>query len=480
MRMKTKPYKHQRKVFNLSRDKEAFALFMEQGTGKSKVILDTSAHLYGKGKIELLIIVAPNGVHTNWIKNEIPIHLPIQDDLYRASQWGLGMSKKDQKHFERTMHPDFLGLRIIAVNIEAFSQARALSVFLGLVNMYDTLVTLDESTKIKNPTAKRSKNLIKIGKAATYKRALTGTPVTQGPLDLFAQFMFLDEPVCGISSFIAYKHTFADWEKKINRKTRRQYEELQNYKNLELLKKEIAPYSFRVTKTECLDLPAKIYERRYVSLSKEQEKLYTTLSDDLIIEIEEQEITTPLVLTKLLRLQQIIGGFVGTDEKEVLVVPGKNHRMEAFKEIVEETQGKIIIWSRFRAEMAMIEKFLKEEYGPQSVVGYHGGVSKKDRPENVRRFQEDDECRFFIGQQHSAGYGLTLTAATTVVYYSNDFSLEARLQSEDRPHRIGQTKPVVYIDIEAIGTIDGEIISALREKKNIANLITGDKVKLWL
>ena len=480
MRMKTKPYKHQRKVFNLSKDKEAFALFMEQGTGKSKVVLDTSAHLYGKGKIELLIIVAPNGVHTNWIKNEIPTHLPIQDDLYRASQWGLSMLKRDKLHYERTMHPDFPGLRIIAVNIEAFSQARALSVFLGLVNSYDTLIALDESTKIKNPKAKRSKNLIKIGKSATYKRTLTGTPVTQGPLDLFSQFMFMDLPICDISSFVAYKHTFADWEKKINRKTQRIYEELQNYKNLELLKKEIKPHSFRVLKSECLDLPPKIYERRYVTLTKEQEKLYNTLSDELLIEIEEQEITTPLVLTKILRLQQIIGGFIGTDEGETLIIPGKNPRMEALCEIVEETQGKIIIWSRFRAEIALLEKSLRELYGSKSVVSYHGGVSKKDRPENVRRFQEDDECLFFIGQQHSAGYGLTLTAANTVIYYSNDFSLEARLQSEDRPHRIGQKKPVTYIDLETVNTIDAEIVAALRDKKNVANMITGDKVRTWL
>lgn len=476
MKFKTVPFKHQKEVWDISKDAEAFALFMEQGTGKTKVILDTAVHLYNKGEIDLLLVIAPNGVHRNWIINEVPIHLAMEDHLYRSSWWALTMKGRDKKRYNKVVETNFIGLRIIAVNIEALSQKRGAEFVKNTAILYKTLIVIDESSKIKTPKAKRTKSLIQIGKQCEYKRILTGTPVTQGPLDLYTQFRFLGEPICGVTSFIAYKHTFGDWVKKMNYKTHRQYEELVEYKNLDLLKKEIQPISFRVTKAECLDLPAKIYERRYIALSNDQLQAYKSLSLSLKAEISEHEITTALVLTKILRLQQILGGFIGTDEGETIQIPGSNPRLEVLEEVIEETQGKIIIWSRFVKEIESIIELLPKE----QTVAFYGGVNNNDRDVAISRFQNDPTCRYFIGQQHSAGYGLTLTAASTVIYYSNDFSLEARLQSEDRAHRIGQKNNVTYIDFEAIGTIDEQIITALRNKKSIANEITGDEIHSWL
>lgn len=513
---KTEPYDHQRKVFGLSRDLPVYAILAEQGTGKSKIVIDTAAWLFGKGDIRALFVIAPNGVHTNWVVNEIPTHLP--DHIpYRMAQWVAAPKKVEKEALEALWDADdTLSLRILSMNIEALSTPRGTAYARKFLNAFPSMMVIDEASKIKTPGAKRTRSTIALGKHAPYRRILTGTLITQSPLDAYAPFKFLDPDILGHSSFVTFKSHFAEWEQHMNYKTGKTYKTVTGYRNLDELQQKIQSHSFRILKADCLDLPEKVYERRYVELTPTQKRLYKAMSEQLRAEFEGGEIKASIALTKLLRLQQIVGGFAPVEDPytpgqaewierdlvdaKIHAIDDKNPRIEVMLDAIEESLGKVIIWARFRAELEAIEKKLTEVYGEGSVAAYHGGVKKGDREDGVARFQgrraiidpkthmrvgweevpPEKQARFFVGQQHSAGYGLTLTAANTVIYYSNDFSLEARLQSEDRAHRIGQTSHVTYIDLEARNTIDSRIIAALRTKKNIADMVTGDELKKWL
>lgn len=487
---KTEPYKHQDEVFKLSRDETDFAFLMGMGTGKSKVGCDTAAWLWARGKIKLLVVIAPNGVHRNWISREVPAHVPAWT-RYRSAVWASTM-KAGEKKLVAKIFDEGPGLRIVAMNIEAFGSGmtgKAGKFLAQLLNTFPSMICVDESSKIKTPGAKRTKTLTTLGKRAAFRRIMTGTLITNGPLDAFAQMGFLGSQHLGFDNFYTYKHYFAEWERKKSKNRDKngrviEYEDLVCYKNLGELTAKINAVSFRVTKDECLDLPNKVFERRIIRLSPEQSRLYSDIKNKSMYELEHGEkLAVSNILTKMLRLQQVIGGFIPAGEFEAAgPVPGTNSRLQVLSDTVEEAlpDGKIIVWARFRAELDAISTLLRDQYGRRSVVEYHGGVDRHDREENVDRFQNDMKCNFFVGQQHSGGYGLTLTQAKTVIYYSNDFSLEARLQSEDRAHRIGQTDKVTYVDLEAENTVDTKIIAALRSKKNISDIILKDDPTSWL
>lgn len=481
---KTDPYEHQREVFLRARDLPAFAYLMGMGTGKTKVTIDDAAYNYRKGVINCLVVVAPNGVHRNWVSREIPTHMPDWTN-YRSAIWASTMKKAEGKKVESLLDHEFKGLRIITFNIEAFrdsTKCKAALLVRKLCNSFNVMLAIDESSKIKTPGAKRTRALITLGKQAVIKRILTGTPVTNGPLDIFSQFQFLGN-LLGFDNFYSFKHHFAEWEQERNFKTGQRYEVLKGYRNIEELISSIDTHGYRITKEECLDLPEKIYTTRYVEMTTVQRKAYNDLVERSLIELEGgEEMAVANVLTKALRLQQVLGGFLPKEEyAPATAIEEKNARIDCMMDILEEAEGKVIIWARFRAELAAIEDALRKKYGKESVVSYHGGVAKDVREVNMDAFQDkESSVRFFVGQQHSGGYGLTLHAATTVIYYSNDFSLEARLQSEDRAHRIGQHHSVLYVDIECLGTIDTKILEALRSKKSLADVVTRDSIRLLL
>lgn len=501
---KTKPYDHQHEHFLLSRDREAFASLMEQGTGKTKVGIDTSAWLFMHDRINAFLIVTLNGVQRNWILNEIPAHMP--DHIpHRSAYWVSGPNKKERLKMEALFAPKYDGLRILAMNIEALSTKRGEAYARKFLECTRALFVIDESTIIKNPTARCTKAAIRLSRKAPYRRIMTGTVITESPLNAFSQFKFLDPDIMGFSSYTAYRNHFALWEKQQGETKEGKvyfYDKLLTYRNLPELKQKIADHSYRVLKKDCLDLPEKLYERRYVEMTSAQRKMYNDMKKEFKVELLHGNISANIVLTKLLRLQQIIGGFVPFDpetytpeelqsmlENNSLLPPKpkkihaieNNPRLNAAMQLLEGTSDKVIIWARFRAEIEALQELINKEYNnPNYACTYYGGIPNDERTEMVCAFQNDVLPHVFIGQQHSAGYGLTLTAANTVVYYSNDFSLEARLQSEDRAHRIGQKKNVTYIDLESPNTIDTKIINALRDKKSVADLITGDPTGEWL
>jgi len=473
--MKTKPYEHQLTALDLMKGQRNFALFMEQGTGKTKVIIDDAARLLLKSSIDALVVIAPNGVHRNWI-DELATHCPIP---HAALAYTSGMGKLAQSNWQKLLDMrENQTLAAFLFNYEATPTKKGQDALHAILSTRRCLLVLDESSRIKTPGAKRTKTLLRLAPLAAGRRILTGTPVAQSPLDIWAQAMFLGVPNWQ-TSFYAFRSKYAVTKKEYNRKTNKEFTTVVGYRNMDLLKDAIKLWSYRVLKADCLDLPEKVYQKLPVGLGPKQKQAYNLLSNKLRIELENGDtITAQLALTKLLRLQQVIGGFVGTDDGEVYLVED-NKRVKSMLDYLQDVQGSVIIWARFRAELAAISEALKEEYGPESVVEYHGGVEKDDRYDAIQRFQSK-EARFFVGNPHSAGIGLTLTAASTVIYYSNDFSLESRLQSEDRAHRIGQRNVVVYVDIVALNTVDEKITSALKNKLNLASELTGDELKTWL
>ena len=460
----TKPFEHQRKAFYMSREKYNFALLMEQGTGKTKIIIDNAAYLYANNKITALVIIAPNGVHRNWLRNEIPFHLPEWCPR-KAIHYSANMKKQEKEEWDSVqMSKD--SLKIFAFNVEGFVSKKAQNLIIPIMRSEDVLLVVDESSRIKRPSAKRTQFITKIGKQARYKRILTGTPVTKGPEDVYSQFKFLDPYILGYESFYSFKARYCVMGGYENR-------QIIAYNNIDELTKNIEGHSYRILKKDCLDLPDKIYQRAYVDLSEAQRRLYTTMKDEWLANYQEETIEAPEAITRLLRLQQITCGWFPSSEP--IPIDEKNPRLELLKELLSDIEGKVIIWARFRADLRAIES----ELGSLAVA-YHGGVSNDARAAAVDAFQNNPKVRYFIGQPQSGGIGLTLTAASYAIYYSNSFDLETRLQSEDRCHRIGTTNNVTYIDIEANKTIDKKIIKALRDKKSLADMVTKDPISIFM
>ena len=330
-----------------------------------------------------------------------------------------------------------------------------------------TMLVVDESSRIKRPGAKRTKIITKFGKQADYKRIMTGTPVTKGPEDVYSQFKFLDSQVLGYDSFYSFRARYCVMGGFENK-------QIISYQNIDELTRNIEGHSFRVLKKDCLDLPAKIYQRHYVEMTPKQKKLYQTMKKSFVAELEGNMIEAPEAITRLLRLQQILCGWFPS-EGSVTQIDDKNPRIEALKEILSDIDSKVIIWARFKADLRAIERALGD-----LAVSYHGDVTTDAREVAVDRFQNDPSIKYFIGQPQSGGIGLTLTAADYAIYYSNSFDLEQRMQSEDRCHRIGTKNNVTYIDIETRKSVDSKIIKALREKKNLADVITKDPISLFM
>ena len=476
-KFKTKPYEHQLKALEKSWASDTFALFMEMGTGKSKVLVDNIAMLYDRGAIKGALIIAPKGVYKNWDAIEFPTHMPDHVEHTKVL-WEANITKKKQMELD-TLFDDKGDLKILIMNVEAFSTSKGLDFARSFLNIFvgRALIGIDESTTIKNPTAKRTKNILEIGNLAKYRRILTGSPVTKSPLDLFSQCKFLDPFHLGYESYYAYRSRYAHMlERNFGG---RRVQIVGSYRRLPELANKLEKFSYRVLKEDCLDLPEKVFVTRNVELSDDQKKMYLTMKKAAIAEHEGKIMSSMSALTTLLRLHQITCGHMKTDDGDVLSI--KNNRLTALMECLEETDGKVIIWANYREDIKNIVDSLKKAYGDASTVEYHGGVDPTLRQENIALFQEKNgPTRYFVGNAQTGGYGITLTAANTVVYYSNSYDLEKRLQSEDRAHRIGQTGSVTYVDLVAEKTIDERIIKSLKHKVSLANEIMGEDIKDWI
>ena len=475
---KLKPFDHQKQALNTGWDRIEFGLFMEMGTGKSKVLIDNMGMLYQAGLIDFALVIAPKGVYRNWVAKEIPEHM--SDDIeHRVIRWVSSPNKKQQEEM-RSVKDRFNGLTIFVMNVESFSSVKGKTAgeWMGRALGSNGLIAIDESTTIKNHKAKRTKNLMKIADMFKYKRLLTGSPITKSPMDIYSQCEFLRSGLLGYDSFYAFQGRYAVTQKRTM--GHNSFQQIVGFKNLDELTWRIENFSYRVLKKDCLDLPDKIYTARYVNLTDEQLKMYNQIKEQALLLLDNGDlVSAPAVITQLLRLQQIMSGHLKTDDGDILTF--KSSRMDALFEIMEEHDGKAIIWSRFRYDIQQITAMLNDKFGEGSAASYYGDTSDDERNRIVKNFQDPNHpLKFFVGNPATAGYGLTLTEANLVVYYANDFNLETRIQSEDRAHRIGQKNNVTYIDLISEGTIDERIVKALRAKIDIGAKVLGEEAKEWL
>jgi SNF2 family DNA or RNA helicase len=474
-KFKTKPYAHQISALEKSWDKLVYAYFMEMGTGKSKVLVDNMAMLYDKGKINGALIIAPKGVYRNWYSQEIPNHLASHVP-HKTVLWTALTSKTKDKEYQQLFKVD-LDLHILIMNVEAFSTKKGLEFATKFLNCHQTLITVDESTTIKTPTAKRTKAILALGKLAKYKRILTGSPVTKSPLDLYTQCAFLDEELLGFSSYYTFRNRYA-----VMRNANfggRRVQLIAGYQRLDELSKILKPFSERVLKEDCLDLPEKTYIEREVELTDEQKQTYSTMKAAALASLNGKRATAPHILTQLMRLHQITCGHLKNDDDTITQL--KSNRISSLMELLEEVDGKVIIWANYVYDIKQIVDAIAKKYGSDSIVQYYGAIPSEMRQKYIETFQNpESKVRFFVGNPQTGGYGITLTAAKTVVYYSNGYDLEKRLQSEDRAHRIGQKNLVTYVDLITPKTVDEKIRKALRKKINIATEIMGEELREWI
>jgi len=474
-KFKTKPYEHQLKALEMSWNKEVFAYFMEMGTGKSKVLLDNIAMLYDKGKIDSVLIVAPKGVYKNWYDSEIPTHL-VDHIEKNVVLWKSLITKEQKLKYDSLFKPDFGILNIFIMNVEALSTKKGFEAARQFLNVKRTLFAVDESTTIKNPQAKRTKNILHLSKMSKYRRILTGSPVTKSPLDLYTQCFFLDSYLLDHASYYSFRTRYAVM--RTANFNGRSVNIVVGYHNLEELAEKLKPFSYRVLKDECLDLPPKTYMKRIIQLTPEQKRVYGQMKSMALAELKGKMITTVNVITQLMRLQQITCGHFKADDGSTQEI--KNNRITELMDLLEEVEGKAIIWAHWRHDIATIVREIEKEY-PGSVMTYYGDTTTDDRQKAIKEIQNpESKVRFLVGTPQTAGYGITLTGASTMIYYSNGYDLEKRQQSEARIDRIGQEKPMTYIDILAEDTIDEKIVKSLREKVNIATEIMGEELKAWI
>ena len=314
----------------MSHNKEVFAYFIEMGTGKSKVLLDNISMLYDKGKIDGALIIAPKGVYKNWSDAEIPVHL-VDHIQKKTVLWQALINQKQQLKLDSLFKPE-VDLHILIMNVEAFSTRKGVEFAEKFLLSHNTLMAIDESTTIKNPGAKRTKAIVKLGEMAKYRRILTGSPVTKSPLDLYKQCEFLDPWLLDHNSYYSFRTRYAIM--KSANFNGRSVQIVVGYKNLEELSEKLKGFSYRVLKDDCLDLPAKTFMKRVIQLSPEQKKLYQQMKQLALAEMNGKMTTTATALTQLMRLQQITCGHFKADDDSVQEI--KNNRITELMDLLEE------------------------------------------------------------------------------------------------------------------------------------------------
>jgi hypothetical protein len=480
---KTSPFKHQAELYERTRELKTRALFWEQGTGKTKPVIDSIGHLFESGEINGALVLAPKNVAPNWTNDEIPDHLGTDPDRVSVFLWDTSKANNIgyQDKLSTFLDTPADKLAILVMSYDAIMTERRKGTKRGVLKGKEAakkllvdrrcMFVLDESARIKTPKAKRTMRVQAASVYAPYRRIMTGTPITQGPFDMFAQLRFLDPDVwkrLGCGSFPAFKAMFGDWMEHVRNDNGQRFQTLIGYKNLSVLSKIVDQMGDRLMKDDVLDLPPKLYDKRTFDMGKEQRALYDELKREFVIWLESGDaVSAPLAITRMLRLQQITSGYLPTDDGNMIEIE-PNDRLACFMETAQDVHHQAIAWGRFQKDIDLMEAALKK--AGKTCVVYDGRVSQSDREKRRAAFKAGD-AQWFVGNPAAAGEGLTLHMAKTCIYYTNSFKLGDRLQSEDRAHRIGQDQSVLYIDLVARGTLDATIIRALRTKIDIRQWI---------
>lgn len=469
---KLDPYPHQTPGNEHAYGLPVSALFMDMGTGKTKIACDVAQVRALDNKINAVLFICPLSIANNEEK-EILKHWVIEES---PAIMKLRPSRK--KALEDFNQIKDATLKWMICGVETLSQGRGYEYAERFVLCHRTMIIVDESSRIKTFDSKRTERCISLGKLCKFRMIMTGTSITKGLIDLYAQFEFLDTNIIGIGDFFSFKNRYCvlgGWENR----------EIIGYQNVKELMEIIKPYVYEVRKDGpdgVLDLPEKIYEKRYVELTGEQKRLYKDLAAKKLASLNGIEIKVENVLEQLLRLQQTASGFIAIKERDPVTGKNKVHttdivhpltqpKIKELMDVIEEIEGQVIVWCRFKHEIAAVTTLIRKIYGNSSTVELHGGIQQSDRTINVCKF-EAGEARFIVGNQAAGGIGIDLVAAKTVIYLSNTFNLEDRLQSEDRAHRIGQTKQVCYIDIVVQGSVDETILESIAAKQDMLEYVS--------
>lgn len=475
---RTQPFAHQHEVLMATWDKPAFALHWEPGTGKTKAMIDNAAMLWQEGKINGVLVVAPSGIHMNWLTDEIPVHLPAstaKPSLFLCYNVGKSSTQWHQAAVRKIIHHD--GLAWLFVSYDAFMTDRGVQGISAFLRNRKCLYILDECSRIKTPKAARTKRVVPSGRLASYRRELDGSPVTQGAFDVYAPMKFLQIDFWkqhALDSFAMFKAYFGRFEKGYNAQQGQEFDKLIGYQRLDDLRKMMAPMVDRRLKSECLDLPPKLYSKRYFNLAPKQRAMYDELREEFRLWLKSGELVTAnLAMVRMVRLQQISCGYLPYDEdgEQAIHLIGDNPRLDELMEYVEDVgDAKLIIWAYRHMDIDQIMMALPR--------GKAVKIDGRDSPEQVLlardSFQKGDK-QYLVANPDKAGEGYTLHAASLACYYTNSYRLRARIQSEDRIHRAGQTaESVLYTDLIANDTHDRGCLENLASKVDIAAIINGD------
>jgi hypothetical protein len=488
-------------------------IFPSGNTMKTRPMVDTAAHLYRTGCIKSMVVIADNGVHSNWAMDEIPTWMP--DDVpYAVMEYhATRASTKQHQRMIAEVLSDSNKLRILCMSYDAAGLTGGGKLVLWKFLRLGALFIADESISIKSPSADRTKRLIKAAPYAKYRRILNGTPIDRAPEDVYSQIRFLDpefwQRTLGLGNYPAFKAEF-NVIVRTTRKDGHQFDQVVGHRNLDELTSALSTISSRVLKEDVLDLPPKVYEWRYFEMTPEQRRIYDQLKRQAMAEIGEEIscencagtgeteylgetvecvacmgtgrtrpglMTAPLPVVNLLRLQQCLCGYQTMDGEPTDDIPGRNPRLEALDGLIRQGSRPFIVFNRFTRDIDKIMK-LMADHGLRAAA-YDGRTSPEDRTKARQMFQ-GGELDGFIGNTAACAKGITLTMARWVAYYSNSFRLMHREQSEDRAHRGGLDHSVTYYDIACPGTVDVHIVKNLCGKKDIARIINGDRLREWL
>lgn len=486
---KLPPYAHQRTALtHLSAWRRPYFFWrMEMGTGKSKVATDNAGILHRQGLIDAVLIVAPKTIVRNWADIELPRHLPDEINRY-VMTWNSSRARTRAWRAEWERLLSFQGLAVLVVNVEAFSVAQFADSPVGehvrgFLTGRRCMFILDESTTAKTPGAKRTQNIVKAARRAPYRRALTGSPLL--PLDLYSQCQFLQPGLLGHASFQSFKSRYCELEAigrplPANHPAKaREPKRVTGYQNIDELGAMLARFSYHVTKAECLDLPPKVYTRREIEMTPQQQSAYEEMRETFRAQLEQGDVTAPIVLAQITRLQQILCGWVKLDDGTIAEMPER--RSDALEQVLNENAGSAIIWAPYKRDQYRLADMIRAG-GFGTAVVVNGDTSADERAAAVSDFQAG-HVRYWVGGTKVGGMGLTLTRATLVVYWSNIWSVEQRVQSEDRAHRIGQTNSVTYVDLVVPGTVDERVLNAIRDNLSLADALaraSRDEIARWV
>lgn len=456
------PMEHQKTAMSLAWPHHEFAWFMDMGTGKTYSAIHLAAARYVNDQINAMLVFCPTPIKLVW-ENEWEQYCPCDYEIFVMQS---GRAADATKFIKKETD----ALKVMIFGIEAMSQGDAYKIAEMFAKNHECMTVVDESSRIKNAKASRTKRIVGVGEHSMFRIAMTGTPITQGIEDLYSQFQFLNPYIIGLKSYFQFKNMYCQMGGFENRK-------IIGYQNTNALLKKVAPYVYTVKIEDCIDMPERSYRRIYVEPTKEQIRAMQSLKELFEAEVDGDILMASTVLERLTRYQQIIGGNFPFNVEDggfsTKPIPGPNPKLEALLDDIEDNLAgrKAVIWARFVPEIELICERLRERFGVESVVEFHGGIDYDGRKTSVKRFQTDDSVRFFVSNPQTGGMGQTLTAAYHTYYYSNDFSYENRGQTERRTWRKGQDNHCTYTDVIMNNPHDKMIYAAIARKTDVAKYV---------